>query len=187
MLQTKNTEPYLTVQTDEIQMEPQEGVAEIALSSNAGIKLLPPDVKWIDASLEEEYSSNITTEETVLHIEVKENLGYWRRQTTLVLQTLEGSLEARIQVIQDEYKGLHQFCYWLYGTSATAPLIGSSDDVFGIIDWGDSNLERYAPGLEHSYTPNGDTPFRVVIRVTDVDEVTFPSIGGISEFDFSVL
>ncbi len=184
VLQTKNTEPYLTVQTDEIQMEPQEGVIDIAISSNAGIKLLPPDVDWLEASLEEAYPSTMTTEETVLHIEVKENLGYQPRQTTLVLQTLEGGLKTHVHVKQDNYEGLLHFCYWHYSISAIAPLIGSSDDVFGIIDWGDSNVERYSPGLKHSYTPNGDTPFRVVIRVTDADEVTFPSIGGISELDF---
>ena len=277
VLQTGKPEPYLTVQTNEVQMESRAGVFEITVSSNADIKLLPPDVDWLAASLKEESPSAMI--ETVLHVEVKENTGDQSRETTLILQTLEGGLEARVHVIQDYdenftpflivdteailldapaveidvpissnaavemlpvgvdwlkstllevplrlhiqveenllvsyrdasinllaranekdvrasvqivqkcyYDGLRQFTFTHYSNFVMAPLISPSDNIFGIIDWGDSNAEHYAPCLEHSYTL--EPPFTVVVRIQDVDEVTFPSIAGITYFDFQGL
>ena len=174
VLQTGKPEPYLSVDTNELRVDTAGGEVDITVSSNVEVVLRPVGVEWVHATLMEN--------DTRLHIVVEENLGYQSRAVCLTLQAPEDNLLAIIYLEQDCYQNLHPVSYTHYNRHTIVPEFSPLADHFGIVYWGDKQTGYYSPGLEHSYSQN--PPFTVIIRVQDADEVTFPSIAGISVINF---
>ena len=119
--------------------------------------------------------------ETTLSFIVDENPTESIREGKIVFRS--GDVLQQVRVIQHGNEIEQLFIIVHSSDSFTIPDFWGSQQLTGVISWGDSKKEDYRKGLEHKYVQHGE--HKVVVNLKHADEVQMETIEGVQKLDFS--